>query len=89
MVRSWWLTPIILATQEAEIRIITVQSQPEQILHVTLSQNKQTKRTCGVAQGVGPEFKPQYHKKTKNPKKQKTQKNGLTRGELPVKQYYP
>jgi hypothetical protein len=26
--RCWWLTPIILATQEAEIRRITVQSQP-------------------------------------------------------------
>jgi hypothetical protein len=24
----WWLTPAILATQEAEIRRITVQSQP-------------------------------------------------------------
>jgi hypothetical protein len=28
----WWLTPIILATQEAEIRRITVQSQPRQIV---------------------------------------------------------
>jgi hypothetical protein len=26
--RHWWLTPIILATQEAEIRRITVRSQP-------------------------------------------------------------
>jgi hypothetical protein len=25
-----------------------------------------TKRAGGVAQGVGPEFKPQYHKKKKN-----------------------
>jgi hypothetical protein len=26
--RNWWLTPIILATQEAEIKRIAVQSQP-------------------------------------------------------------
>jgi hypothetical protein len=43
---------VILATQEAEIRRITVQSQPGQI----------TKRAGRVAQDVGPEFKPQYHK---------------------------
>jgi hypothetical protein len=34
----WWLTPIILATQEAEIRRIEFQSQPRQIVHETLSQ---------------------------------------------------
>jgi hypothetical protein len=33
-----WLTPIILATQEAEIRRIEVQSQPWQIVQQTLSQ---------------------------------------------------
>jgi hypothetical protein len=26
-VRHWWLTPVIISTQEAEIRRITVQSQ--------------------------------------------------------------
>jgi hypothetical protein len=57
--------PIILATQEAEIRRITVvRSQPGQIAPETLSQKKPiTKRAGGVAQNVGPEFKPQYHKK--------------------------
>jgi hypothetical protein len=25
----WWLTPVVLATQEAEIRRITVESQPQ------------------------------------------------------------
>jgi hypothetical protein len=28
-----WLTPVILATQEAEIRRIMFQSQPEQIVY--------------------------------------------------------
>jgi hypothetical protein len=34
--RHWWLMPIILATQEAEIRKIMVQSHPRQIVHATL-----------------------------------------------------
>jgi hypothetical protein len=33
----WWLTPVILATQEAEIRRIVDQSQPRKILHEILS----------------------------------------------------
>jgi hypothetical protein len=32
-----WLTPVILATQEAEIRRIEAQSQPGQIVCETLS----------------------------------------------------
>jgi hypothetical protein len=32
-----WLTLVLLATQGAEIRRITVQSQPKQIVHETLS----------------------------------------------------
>jgi hypothetical protein len=35
--RHWWLTPIILATQEAEIRRIAVRTQPGQIVHEPLS----------------------------------------------------
>jgi hypothetical protein len=60
------LTPIILATQEAEIRRIMVQNQPRQIVHETLSQkNPSQKRAGGGAEGVGPEAKPQYCKKSK------------------------
>jgi hypothetical protein len=33
----WWLTPVILATQEAEVRRITFQSQPGQIVQEALS----------------------------------------------------
>jgi hypothetical protein len=36
--RHWWLTPIILATQEAEVRRIMVGSQPGQMVHKTLSE---------------------------------------------------
>jgi hypothetical protein len=63
--RRWWLIPVILGTQEAETRIV-IQSQPWQIVLETLSQkNPSQKRSGGVAQGVGPEFKPQYQKKKK------------------------
>jgi hypothetical protein len=56
--------PIILATEEAEIRRMVLQSQPGQIVLKTLAQkNLSRKRTGGVAQGVGPEFKPQNCKK--------------------------
>jgi hypothetical protein len=41
----------------------------QQIVHETLSQkNLSQKRADGVAQGVGPEFKPQYCKKKTNKK---------------------
>jgi hypothetical protein len=54
------LTPIILATQEAEIRRIMVRSQSRQIVHEILSQKTLHKnRAGGVAQGEGPEFKSQ------------------------------
>jgi hypothetical protein len=43
-----------------------VQSQPGEIVRKTLSwKNPSQKRAGGMAQGVGPEFKPQYCKKKK------------------------
>jgi hypothetical protein len=57
---SWcqWLTPVILATQEAEITRTTLQSQPRQIiLRPYLKKTYHKKRIDGVAQDVGPEFK--------------------------------
>jgi hypothetical protein len=65
-----WFTPITLDTQEAEIRRTVLWSQPKQIVCKTLSwktlHRKKRKSSGGVAQlsqGVGPEFKPQNHKK--------------------------
>jgi hypothetical protein len=76
--------PVILATQEAEIRRITFQSQPRQIVCETLSQkNPSQKRAGGVAQGGGREFKPITEtKQTKtnlvSPKKKKKKELGGT-----------
>jgi hypothetical protein len=51
--RCRWLTPVTLATQEAEIRSIMVQSHLGQILHETLFQKYPTqKKADGVALGV-------------------------------------
>jgi hypothetical protein len=51
--RCQWLTPIILATQEAEIKRIEVRSQPEQIVLKTLSRKYPTQKKAGeVAQVV-------------------------------------
>jgi hypothetical protein len=50
--RSQMLTPVILATQKAEIRRTAIQCQPRQMVCKTLSQKKlsQKKRAGGVAE---------------------------------------
>jgi hypothetical protein len=54
----WWLTLVILATPEAEIRRIAVQKQHEQIVHKNLFQKKPSQKvTGGMGGGVGFEFK--------------------------------
>jgi hypothetical protein len=58
-----WLTSAILATQEAESKRIAVQSQLDKQFLRPISKKPLQKRAGGMAQGVGPEFKPQYHKK--------------------------
>jgi hypothetical protein len=42
--RHWWLTPISLATQEAEIRRIMIQSLTGQIILKTLSQKNPSQK---------------------------------------------
>jgi hypothetical protein len=55
-----WLTPVILVTQEADIRRISVRTQPRQKVRENLWQTTLHKNRAGeVAQGEGPEFKPQ------------------------------
>jgi hypothetical protein len=65
--------PVILPTQEAEIRSIVVRSQPGQIICESLSLKFLSQKRAGrVTQGEGSEFKLQYHKKKKKGKKKKS-----------------
>jgi hypothetical protein len=64
-----WLTSVILIIQEADIRRIVAGNQHRQIVCEMLSwKNPSQKSVGGVAQGVDPKFKLQYHKKKKTPK---------------------
>jgi hypothetical protein len=52
MLAGWqWLTPIVISTQEAEVRSIKVRNQPGQIVGETLSPKKtlHQKRAGGEA----------------------------------------
>jgi hypothetical protein len=62
LARHRWLTPIILATQEAEIGGLQFEALPQQIVQETYLKKNPSQKRAG---GVGPEFKPQYHKKKK------------------------
>jgi hypothetical protein len=57
--------PVILATQEAEIRRIKAQNHPGQIVQETHLKIPSQKRAGGVVRSVGPEFKPSSQKKKK------------------------
>jgi hypothetical protein len=61
------LTPVILATQKAEITRIRDPTQPGQTVHERpcVQKNPSLKRAGGVAQGEGTKFQPQYHTKKK------------------------
>jgi hypothetical protein len=63
-----WLTPVILATQEAEIRRIKIRRQPWQNSSTRpYVQKPLHKESVGeVTQGEGPEFKHQFWKKKKS-----------------------
>jgi hypothetical protein len=61
LIPNRWLMPVILATQEDHgSKAAWANSLQEPILKIP-----NTKRADGVAQGVGPEFEFQYHKKKK------------------------
>jgi hypothetical protein len=55
----WLLIPVILATQEAEITRSWFEATPgKPCVRPYPEKNLSQKRAGGVAQGIGPEFKP-------------------------------
>jgi hypothetical protein len=49
--RHWWITSVILATQEADSKRITVRSQPRQIFPKTLPRKYPTHKKKGWSSG--------------------------------------
>jgi hypothetical protein len=68
---------VILAIQEAEIRRVAVQSQYGETVCESLSKNPSQNRAGGVAQGVGPEFRPQYCQKINKNNNQSKMNQGV------------
>jgi hypothetical protein len=62
--RRQWLTPVILATQKAQIRRTEVQSQPwaNSCRDPISKKTHQKKKGWWSGSSIGPEFKSQYHK---------------------------
>jgi hypothetical protein len=75
--RCRWLTPVVLATQEAEIRRITVQNQSiQKFVRPYLEKNHHKSRAGGVTQMV--EFLPsKLEALSSNPSTRKKKKNYL------------
>jgi hypothetical protein len=74
MARHWWITPVILASPEAEIRKIVVRGQPGQIVRVTLSPKFPNQKRAGewlkwestCIASMKPSSNPHTKKKKKN-----------------------
>jgi hypothetical protein len=63
--------PVVLATQDADIRKIAVQSQPGQIVRETIARKI-------PFSSIGPEFKPQSHQKKKKRKKNQVRRREVS-----------
>jgi hypothetical protein len=64
----WWLTPGILAIQEAEIRKIMVWSRPGQKVQETVSQKYPTRKRAGGVTQVVKCLSSKYETLSSNPK---------------------
>jgi hypothetical protein len=71
-------SPPLLVTQEAEMRRTAVELSQEKHFTRTYLKKPTRKKAAGTAQGVGPEFKPQNHKKIKIKTKVKHEKKRKT-----------